>query len=782
MADDRATTVEDTGEASAEAGWRGGGRSRTPDASRLTYGESFTEGSHGSIRGVELERDSVEPRRMADPGIRAGDETYDAPGSRRTAPDAPFEAPGEPSAEEPSQFFNRELSLLEFNRRVLEQARDPEVPLLERLRYLTISTGNLDEFFEVRVAGLLEQIEAGIGKPGPDGLSPQEALRRVRAAVRVLVADQYRVLNDLLLPALESEGIRVLKRSRWSARQRTWVESYFRREVLPVLTPMGLDPAHPFPKVLNKSLNFIVSLEGRDAFGRDNDTAVVQAPRVLPRLIPLPREVSAGPWEFILLTSIIHAHVGELFQGMEVTGCHQFRVTRNSDVWVDDEEVNDLLRALKRELQHRNFGDVARLEVTTNCTQAMVDFLVGCFGIDRENLLRVDGPVNLNRLSALYDLVDRPDLKFPAFVPGGLAREGPTIFDTIRGGDVLLHHPYESFAPVVDLVREAAADPNVMAIKQTLYRTERDSPLAEALLEAAAAGKEVTAVIELRARFDEAANIELATRLQELGAKVSYGVVGYKTHAKMLLVVRREGDSLRRYVHVGTGNYHTGNTRNYTDVSLLTCNEAIGEDVHYMFQELTGLGKIPRPKKLLDSPFSLHRRLLEWIDQEAEEARAGRPAWIAAKMNALIDPAIIQALYRASTAGVRVDLVVRGICCLRPGVAGLSENVRVRSIIGRFLEHSRIFHFHAGGRELTYFGSADWMPRNFFGRIEVCCPVDDPTLRDRVLREGLTVYLEDDTQAWELQPDGTYRRAETSPDRPRSAQRELLQAFARSAT
>jgi len=672
--------------------------------------------------------------------------------------------------------LNRELSLLQFNFRVLEQARDPSTPLLERLRFLTISSSNLDEFFEIRVAGLKQQIVAGVAKPGADGSRPHEALRRIADSAQQLVVAQYRILNELLLPALEHEGIRILKRSTWNPAQRRWIQGYFGREVLPVLTPIGLDPAHPFPRIVNKSLNFLVSLQGADAFGRPSERAVVQAPRVLPRLIALPAEVAQGPFEFVMLSSIIHAHVGELFPGMTVKGCNQFRVTRNSDLWVDEEESEDLLHALQGELFRRNYGSAVRLEVTTNSSRPVTEFLLEQFELAPEDVYIVDGPVNLNRLSTLYDLVDRHDLKYRPFTPGLGRLQPPTndIFETIRAGDVLLHHPYQSFAPVVDLVRQAADDPNVLAIKQTLYRTGKDSPMADALLRAARAGKEVTAVVELRARFDEQANIELATRLQELGAKVVYGIVGYKTHAKMLLVVRREGAILQRYVHIGTGNYHTANTRHYTDFSLLTCNEEIGEDVHNLFQQLTGLGRVSQLKKLLQSPFTLHKTLVESIEAEAAAARQGKPARIAAKMNALIEPTIIEALYRASQAGVPIDLVVRGMCCLQPGVAGLSENIRVRSIVGRFLEHSRIFYFLAGGEHRTYCGSADWMQRNFFGRVEACFPIEAAELRERVVEEGITTYLADNSQAWELEPDGSYRRVEPPNGEARRAQEVLL--------
>jgi len=680
------------------------------------------------------------------------------------------------SAATPSRFLNRELSLLEFNARVLEQARDPSTPLLERLRFLTISSSNLDEFFEIRVAGVKHQIAAGVMKPGADGLRPDQLLSKIGETVQRLVAEQYRVLNGLLLPALEGEGIRILKRSAWNAAQRRWIRGYFDREVLPVLTPIGLDPAHPFPNIVNKSLNFLVSLSGKDAFGRPSERAVVQAPRVLPRLITLPKEVRTAPFECVMLSSIIHAHVGALFPGMEVKGCNQFRVTRNSDLWVDEEETEDLLHALQGELFRRNYGDAVRLEVTTNCSRPVINFLLEQFELGQEDLYVVDGPVNLNRLSRLNDLVDRHDLKYAPFTPGlrrGLSTNDD-LFETIRGGDVILHHPYESFSPVVDLLRQAADDPNVLAIKQTLYRTGKDSPLAEALLRAAQVGKEVTAVVELRARFDEQANIDLARRLQELGAKVVYGIVGYKTHAKMLLIVRRENNELRRYVHLGTGNYHTINTRHYTDISLLTCNADIGEDVHNLFQELTGLGRATQLKKILQAPFTLHQELLTAIEVEAENARQGKPARIAAKMNALIEPTIIEALYRASQAGVPIDLVVRGMCALKPGVPGQSDSIRVRSIVGRFLEHSRIFYFLAGGEHRTFCGSADWMQRNFFGRVEVLFPVEAAALRERVVEEGITTYLEDDSQAWCLQSDGGYQRVEPQGAVMKRAQELLL--------
>jgi len=677
-------------------------------------------------------------------------------------------------------YINRELSLLEFNKRVLEQSLDTAIPLLERLRFLCICSTNLDEFFEIRVAGLKQQAAFGAVQAGPDNISPPDTLKRISEAAHTLVAEQYRILNEVLIPALAQENIRFVRRTYWNPRQADWVKRYFNNELLPVLSPLGLDPSHPFPRVLNKSLNFIVSLQGKDAFGRNSGIAVVQAPRSLPRLIHLPREYSKGPHDFVFLSSIIHAHVGDLFPGMKATGCFQFRLTRNSELFVDEEEVKDLLHALEGELPARQYGEAVRLEVSDNCTAEMADFLLQQFGLAQDDLYQVIGPVNLNRLLAIHDLVDRPDLKYPAFVPSiprRIAHNGD-IFDVIRRGDILLNHPFESFAPVVDFVRQAASDPDVLAIKQTLYRTGPDSAMADVLVSAARAGKEVTVVIELRARFDEADNINLATRLQDAGAHVVYGVVGYKTHAKMILVVRREGKRLRRYAHLSTGNYHARTARTYTDYGLLTCDKDIGDDVHKLFQQLTGLGRATKLKKLLQSPFTLHKSMLELIAREAVHAREGKPAHIIAKMNSLDDAQIINALYEAAQAGVKIDLIVRGICCLRPGVAGVSEGIQVRSIVGRFLEHSRVFYFLNDGAPATYCASADWMRRNFSRRVETCFPIEDPRLCTRVLKEGLMPYLTDNSQAWLLQSDGTYKRIKPGNQKPRSAQQFLLQELA----
>lgn len=685
-----------------------------------------------------------------------------------------------PELKDPSLYFNRELSQLEFHRRVLEQAKDPATPLLERLRFLTICSSILDEFFEIRAAGVHQQVAYRVTQRGHDGRTPQEVLAQISTQAHRLVAEQYRVLNEVLLPAMEQEGIRLLKRRDWSPRQQRWMQRTFTEQVLPVLSPVGLDPAHPFPRILNKSLHFIVSVAGTDAFGRSSGIAVVAVPRSLPRVLALPPAAAEARHDFVLLSSIVHAHVGELFPGMTVTGCYQFRVTRNSDLWVDEEEVEDLLRALKGELRSRLYGDAVRLEVADDCPPEMNQYLLDNFELQPADLYQVHGPVNLNRLAAIYELTERPDLKYPRFLPGLPRRlEGQSdLFQVLRRGDLLLHHPYQSFAPVIDLLRQAAADPAVLAIQQTLYRTGVDSPVVEALLEAARNGKEVTAVVELRARFDEAANIDLATRLQEAGAKVVYGIVGYKAHAKALLIVRREGRRLRRYVHLGTGNYHSQTTRLYTDFSLLSCDRDLGEDVHKLFLQLTGLGRIARMKKLWYAPFTLRKALLQAIEREAEAARAGRPSGIRAKMNALTDAGVIQALYRAAQAGVAIDLVVRGVCCLRPGVPGVSDRIRVRSIVGRFLEHSRVFWFHNGGEPRVYCSSADWMERNFFRRVEACFPVEDEKLRDRVVRESLLASLADGAQSWILQRNGAYQRAKPSAHRPQPVQDLLLEELA----
>lgn len=686
---------------------------------------------------------------------------------------------------EPELFLNRELSLLEFNRRVLALAQDPAFPLLERLRYLSISSTNLDEFFEVRVGSLRQQVELNVQAPGPDGLSAAEQLRQIAPRAHELVEAQYRTLNDELIPALAAENIHFLRRTHWDSAQQDWVRQYFREQLQPVLSPIGLDPAHPFPRILNKSLNFIVTLKGKDAFGRESGRAVVQAPRSLPRLVRLPPEVSNGGNDFVLLSSILHSHVDELFQGMKVTGCYQFRLTRNSDLFVQEEEIDDLLNALEGELPQRNYGAGVRLEVADNCPQEAADFLLQQFHLNPEDLYQVTGLVNLNRLMAVYELVDRPDLKFPPMVPD-LPRgdaTGSGIFAAIREQELLLHHPYQSFMPVVEFLRQAAADPRVLAIKQTLYRTGTRSPLVETLIEAAQAGKEVTVVIELRARFDEADNIELANRMQDAGVHVTYGVVGYKTHAKLALVVRRDGDRITRYAHLGTGNYHSGTAKAYTDLGLLTADPVLTEDVHRIFLQLTGLGKVTKLRQLIQAPFRLHDAMLEKIEREAKNARSGKTARIVARMNSLNETKIIQALYEASQAGVQIQLIVRGICSLRPGVPGVSDHIEVRSVLGRFLEHSRVFYFENDGDPEIFLSSADWMPRNFFRRVEVAFPVRDAALRDRVAEESLFNYLRDTATAWSLQPDGSYTRIRpTDAQAPYSAQEALTAGLAGSTT
>jgi len=681
------------------------------------------------------------------------------------------------SALSPEHFLNRELQLLAFNRRVLALAEDKATPALERLKFLCIVSSNLDEFFEIRVAGVKEQLKLGATATDPDGLAPREIFARVADGARSLVDRQYALLNEEILPVLAGAGIRFLRRGEWSGAQQEWARDFFFREMLPVLTPIGLDPAHPFPRVFNKSLNFAVELDGRDAFGRDSRAAIVQAPRVLPRVIRLPRGVTGGDHEFIFLTSILHAHVSELFSGMNVLGCHQFRVTRNSDLFVEEEEVKDLRKALQGELPQRHLGDAVRLEVDDTMTPDMAAFLLEQLGLEAVDLYRVNGPVNLVRLMSVPDQVDRPDLKYRPFHPGLPKALGKSkdVFATLRKSDALLHRPFQSFAPVIDFIRQAARDPQVVAIKQTVYRTGTDSVVMQTLIDAARAGKEVTVVVELMARFDEEANINWAAKLEAVGAHVVYGVVGHKTHAKMALVVRREEGRLMRYVHLGTGNYHPSTARLYTDFDLLTSHPGICADVNEVFQQLTGLGKASKLRHVWQSPFALHPRVIEAIDNETRNARAGKPAAIAAKMNALLEPAVIEALYRASQAGVKVDLLVRGVCALRPGVPKLSENIRVRSIVGRFLEHTRIFRFANGGDAKVWLSSADWMDRNFFRRIELAFPVFDAKLAKRIVNEGLKPYFDDNTQSWEMCPDGTYVRRKRGKGGRRCAQLELLE-------
>ena len=674
--------------------------------------------------------------------------------------------------------LNREIGQLEFNRRVLAQAADPDVPLLERLRFLCIVSSNLDEFFEIRVAGLKAQIDEGGDSPGPDGVAPSVVFREVSHQTHQLVAQQYELFNQGLVPLLAKEGIRFLRRGQWNGVQRDWIKDYFFRELMPVLTPIGLDPAHPFPRILNKSLNFAVQLSGKDAFGRKSGIALVQAPRVLPRVIKLPRDIAGCDHGFVFLSSVIHAHVGELFAGMQILGCYQFRVTRNSDLYVDEEEIKNLRTALQGELSERRFGEAVRLETAQESPPEMVEFLLQQFGLVHDDLYQVSGPVNLVRLMQIPDQVDAPELKYRPFTPGvpGALVKRPDMFSAIRKDDILLHHPYQSFKLVINFIEQAAKDPDVVAIKQTVYRTGVNSELMQILVDAARRGKEITVVVELLARFDEEANINWASQLEEVGAHVVYGIVGHKTHAKLALVVRREGGQLRRYCHLGTGNYHSRTAMLYTDFGMLSCNEEICADVNDVFMQLTSLGKAGKLRHLWQSPFTLHTQVISAIRREAEQARAGKKSGIVGKMNALLEPEIIAELYEASKAGVRVDLIIRGVCALRPGVPGLSENIRVRSIIGRFLEHHRVYYFESS--DSVYLASADWMDRNFFRRIEVAFPLLDAKLKKRVIDEGLKKYLADNTQAWEMRSDGHYERLKPVRGDARSAQMELLAELA----
>ena len=673
-------------------------------------------------------------------------------------------------------YINRELSSLEFYHRVLDQAADLANPVLERLRFLCISCTNLDEFFEIRVAALKQRLELGAPAPGPDRLTPQQLIDEIRRRSLLLVNKQYELLNEIILPGLAEESIRFLVRTDWTKEQRRWLKNYFDDEVVPVLTPITLDPSRPFPRMLNKSLNFIVRLDGKDAFGRLRHRAVVQAPRSLPRIIRVPERLSEpGHENYVFLSSIIHAHVAELFPGLSVEGCYQFRVTRNSNLYVDDEEVDDLIAALQGQLAASRYGAAVRLEVSKECPEDLCRFLLDHFALGATDLYRVGGPVNLNRLATICDMARRPELCYPPFAPGlpAALKTDEDIFSVLRKENVLLHHPYQSFGPVVDFIASAASDPDVLAIKQTLYRTGAESPFVDQLVKAARAGKEVTVVVELMARFDEAANISVATRLQEAGAHVVYGLVGYKTHAKMALVVRREEGVLRRYVHLATGNYHPATARLYTDYGFMSCSRQLGEDVHNVFMQLTSLTSSKELHRILIAPFNLLQNLVLRIEREIEHANSGSGGRIIVKVNALIEPQIIDALYRASAAGVKVDLIVRGICSLRPGIPGLSENIQVRSIVGRFLEHSRVYYFHNDGKEEFFCSSADWMDRNFFRRTETCFPIRQRPLKER-LKADLELFLADNCQAWRMNGDGSYEKLQPGDEKPVSAQQTLL--------
>ncbi len=680
----------------------------------------------------------------------------------------------------PELYINRELSHLQFNVRVLEQALDESYPLLERLMFLLIFSSNLDEFFEIRVADQLRQLKYGREAVGPDAMHPQKVLDRISEICAINVDRQYKILNDIMFPALEAENIRFLRRADWTEAQREWIKEYFEDQVLPVISPIGLDPSHPFPRLVNKSLNFIVELDGKDAFGRETGMAIIPAPRSLPRLIRLPDDLCEGGDNLIFLSSIIHEFAEELFPGMKVDGCFQFRITRNADLSFDFEEIEDLARALRGELHSRKFGDAVRLEVDSRTPSELIQFLQDEFKLPDSHVYRVNGPVNLTRLMAVRDLVERPELRWKPFSPGmpNKLKNNEDIFSVLRRNDQLLQHPFQSFTPVVDLLRQAAKDPQVVAIKQTLYRTGVKSDIVNALVEAARNGKEVTVVIELRARFDEESNLQLASRLQEAGCLVVYGVVGYKTHAKMMLVVRREGPDLVRYSHLGTGNYHSGTARLYTDYSYMTADDEVGEDVHKIFQQLTGMGKIQKLQKLYNAPFTLHAKMLELIQNEIRNVKAGKKGHIIIKVNGLTEPKLIRALYEASQAGVQIDLVIRGMCRLRPGLEGVSDNIRVRSIIGRFLEHTRIYWFaNDGGKPVVIGSSADWMERNMLNRVETGFELFGKHAER--IRNELEYYLRDNVQAWELHSDGSYSLVQPAEGEERfSAQQVLLDDLA----
>ena len=679
-----------------------------------------------------------------------------------------------------NKYINRELSLLEFNKRVLAQAADPEVPLLERLRFLCISCTNLDEFFEIRVAGLKQRMEIGASSPGPDDTPAQEVFDELRGGISGLVQQQYRLLNDELFPQLAAAGVRFVHTDDWTKEQHTWLKQYFEEQVVPVLTPLTFDPSRPFPKVLNKSLNFIVRLHGKDAFGRRRHRGMVQAPRSLPRVIPLPDDISKpGEHSFVFLSSIIRVHVDSLFPGLDVDGCYQFRVTRNSNLYVDDEEVSDLVRALEGQLEASRYGAAVRIEIGHGCPDDLREFLLSHFVLGEEDTYMVDGPVNLNRLATVCGLDDRPELLYTPFTQG-LPNEllsDENIFSILDEKNVLLHHPYQSFAPVIDFIGTAAADPDVLAIKQTLYRTGAGSPVVDHLVSAARSGKEVTVVIELMARFDEAANIALANRLQEAGAHVVYGLVGFKTHAKMTLVVRRKEDKLVRYMHLGTGNYHHATASVYTDYGYLSSSKRLGEDVHKLFLQLTSLTRADDMTRMLASPFSLFDALLDKIRRETANAKEGKAARVIAKVNSLNEPQLIEAMYEASQAGVKIDLILRGICSLRPGVKGLSENIQVRSIVGRFLEHSRVYYFLNDGKEEFYCSSADLMDRNMFRRNESCFEIRQKAMKEQI-RTDLELFLADNCQSWVLNGDGSYERLTPGDEKPVSAQDTFLRKLA----
>jgi len=680
----------------------------------------------------------------------------------------------------PDYYINREISHLQFNIRILEQARNEDIPLLERLHFLMIFSRNMDEFFEIRVSGIKQQIEFAREIVYLDGMQPKEILAEISTLAHEYVDKQYSYLNEVMLPELEKEGIQFLRRSQLNEKQRSWVKTFFYQQVMPIISPIGLDPAHPFPRLANKILNFIVELDGKDAFGRETGMAIIPAPRSLPRVIKIIDRLNDSDGEqYLLLSSIIHEHAADLFPGMVIKGCYQFRITRNSDLSLDD-DADDLASALQGELLSRRYGEAVRLEVADNCPKHLSLFLLKQCSLTESELYEVKGPVNLTRLTDVINLASHRHLHFKSFspsIPKVLQKNVDRLFDTIQEEDLLLLHPFQSFTPIVDLLRLAAKDPHVLAIKQTLYRTEVKSEMVNALAEAARHGKEVTVVVEIRARFDEEENLLLARRLQEAGAIIVYGVVGYKTHTKLMLIVRREGKKIVRYAHLGTGNYHVNNARLYTDYSLITCKDDLTNDVHKVFQQITGMGKAVRVKKIFHAPFTLKKNLLDLINVETQNAKAGHVSHIIFKVNAITDPDVIKVIYKASQAGVKVDLIIRGICSLRPGIVGLSDNICVYSIVGRFLEHSRVYYFLNNNVPKVYCSSADLMVRNLDHRIEACFPIENANLAIRIRKE-LDLYLNDNTGSWMLKADGSYeKRTPGKNQKNRNAQQTLLKTL-----
>ena len=678
--------------------------------------------------------------------------------------------------------LNRELGALEFNRRVLALAQNPKIPLLERLKYICIVSSNLDEFFEIRIAVLKEQLRKNPKSKTQDGLVVGDAYLNIVKETQTLVSHKYKIFQKDILPRLEKEGVHLHFESSWTPSQHRWAKTYFEKELVPLLTPIVLDPAHPFPKVINKSLNFFVTLEGQDDFGRTPKLAVVQAPRSIPRVIQMPTRISQKPYGIVILSTFMQSFVHELFPGMKITGCYQFRVTRNSDLFVSDDDISDLKESLKGELSTRHLGDAVRLEISSDIPDHLLKYLRKSCDLNSEDCYRVEGPVNLMRLMQVAEIVNRPDLKFPSHTPKLPLIMG-SIFDELKTRDVLLHHPYESFEPVLNLLKTASKDPDVLAIKQTIYRTGNVSPVMDALIEAAKNGKEVTVIVELLARFDEETNISWAAKLEEVGAHVVYGVVKHKCHAKMIMIVRKEllpakgkrkpEHTLKRYVHLGTGNYHPRTAKLYTDFGLMTSNPSICDDVHKIFMQLTGTSRLIKLKSLWHSPFTMFDQIVKHIQTEAKAAKLGKPARIVAKVNALLEPTVINELYKASQAGVKIDLIVRGVCALKPKVKGLSENIRVRSIVGQFLEHHRIFYFYAHGKEEVYLSSADWMDRNLFRRIEIAFPILDPELKQKVINEGLNELLKD-VSSWNMNADGLYKQSASASNIKLSGQQNLL--------